>query len=209
MKKHDYITAFILSGGKSSRMGTNKALLNIGGRSLIQRIVEILESIFSTVVISSNEPQLYKSLEKKIIKDIYPGRGPLSGIHSTLTYSNTEKNLIISCDIPFINKELINYLCNYNSEKVIILPKAEERTQPLCGIYSKKILPEVELLLKESVQKGSTLKGSIYELVNRVETEIIDVTEMEFYHPDLFFNINTPEDYNYAKRILDANRTNN
>jgi molybdopterin-guanine dinucleotide biosynthesis protein A len=203
-KLRDDITAFILSGGKSSRMGTNKALLNIDGKSLIQRIVELLDTIIFTIVISSNEPQLYKSLEKKIIKDIYPGRGPLSGIHSVLTYSNTERNLIISCDMPFINKELINYLCNYESDKDIIILKADGRIQPLCGIYSKKVLPIVELHLKESVQKGSALKGSIYELMDRVPTEIIEVDRLDFYSSDLFFNINTPEDYNYAKKILEA-----
>lgn len=204
MKKHEDITSFILSGGKSSRMGTHKALLNIDGKSLIQRMVEILNSIFSTVVISSNEPQLYKSLEKKIIKDIYPGRGPLSGIHSALSYSSTERNFVIFCDMPFVNNQLINYLCNYESDKEIIILKADGRIQPLCGLYSKKILPDVELLLKESAQKESSLKGSIYELLERVDTEIIDVTEMKFYHPDLFFNINTPEDYNYAKKNLEA-----
>jgi molybdopterin-guanine dinucleotide biosynthesis protein A len=108
--------------------------------------------------------------------------------------------------MPFINKELINYLCNYKSEKDIILPKTEERIQPLCGIYSKKILREAELLLKESVYKGSAIKGSIYELINRVETEIVDVTKLEFYHSNLFFNINTPEDYSYAKQILEGDR---
>ena len=73
----------------------------------------------------------------------------------------------------------------------------------LCGIYSRKVLPEVESLLKESNQKNSSLKGSIYELLDRVDTEIVDVTKMEFYHPDLFFNINTPDDYLYAKKILE------
>ena len=204
MKKYENITAFILAGGLSSRMGTNKAFLKIGGKSLIQIFIDLLDPLFMEVVISNNEPQRFQFTNTKIIKDVIPGRGPLGGIHSTLQSTTIEKNFLISCDMPFINKELINYLCNYESDKDIILPKADGRIQTLCGIYSKKILPEVELLLKESVQRGSTLKGSIYELLNRVDTEIIDLTSMNFYHPDLFFNINTPEDYNYAKSIFEG-----
>ena len=203
MNKQENITAFILAGGLSSRMGTNKALLQIGGKTLIQIFVDLLDSLFMEVVISSNEPQLFQFINKKLIKDLTPGRGPLGGIHSTLQSTKNEKNFLISCDMPFINKEIINYKCDYKSDKMIILPKADGRIQPLCGIYSKKALPEVESLLKESNQKDSSLKGSIYELLNRVDTEIIDVTSMNFYHPDLFFNINTPDDFLYAKKILE------
>ena len=205
MKKlRDDITAFILCGGKSSRMGTNKAFLKIDDKTLIQRMMDLIDTIFSKIVISSNEPELYESFRKKIIKDIYQGRGPVSGIHSALTDLKTEKCFFISCDMPFISRQLINYLINYNSDKEIILPKADGRLQQLCGIYSKKILPDVDKLIIESMLEGSQLKGSIYELLNRIEPEIVDVTRQNFYHQDLFFNINTPEDYDYAKRIQES-----
>ena len=203
MKKYENITAFILAGGLSSRMRTNKALLQFGGKSLIQIFIDLLDSLFVEVKISSNELQLFQFTSKKIIKDLIPGRGPLGGIHSALNFTTSHRNFIISCDMPFIHKELINYLCNYKSEKDIIVPKADGRIQPLCGIYSKKILSEVELLLVESQDKNKGLKGSIYELISRVNAEIIDVTKMKFYHPDLFFNINTPDDYLYANKILE------
>lgn len=185
-------------------MGTNKALLIIDGKPLIQRLIELIDSIFSEVVISSNELDLYEEFGKKIIKDTYPGRGPLSGIHSILGFIKTEKFFLISCDMPLINKELINYLINFKSDKYIILPKAEGKIQQLCGIYSKKIFPQVDKLITESMKKDSKLKGSLYELLERVETEIVDVSGLNFYHKDLFFNINTPEDFNYVKRILES-----
>jgi molybdopterin-guanine dinucleotide biosynthesis protein A len=197
------ITAFILSGGKSSRIGRNKSLLEIDGKPLIQRLTELLDSIFPEVLISSNEPELYDFLGKKIVKDIYPGRGPLSGIHSALSTTVSEKNFIIGCDLPFISIELINYLTSYQSDVQILLLRADERVQPLCGIYSKSILQEVEKLLVESANPELKLKGSIFELMSRVQTEIIDVTKSNFYHPDLFFNVNTPEDFNYAKSIIE------
>jgi len=201
--KRTEITAFILSGGKSSRIGIDKALLSIEGKPLVQRLVELLDSIFPEVVISSNELDLYNFTWKKIVQDIYSGRGPLAGIHSALQFSHTEKNFIISCDMPFVSAELIKFLCVYNSDKRIILPKAEGRIQQLCGLYSKSILAEVEKLLKESSSRTSNLKGSIYELMDKVPTEIVEVDKFDFYHSNLFFNINTPEDYNFAKRILE------
>ena len=198
-KKRTEITAFILSGGKSNRIGKDKAFFSIQGKTFIQKSVELLDLIFEEVIISSNNTIEYQFLNKKVIKDMNPGRGPLSGIHSALNFSITEKNFILSCDMPFITSELIKYLCNYYSNKPIILPKAEGRIQQLCGIYSKSIFAEVENLLIESQKPGSKLKGSIYELIESTETEIVEVDKLDFYNPDLFFNINTLEDYNYLK----------
>ena len=197
------ITAFILSGGKSSRIGINKSFLLFDGKPRIQILIELLDSIFSDVVISSNEPKMYEFLNKKIIEDFYPGRGPLAGIHSALSSTTSERNFIISCDMPFISKELIVYLTNYKTVSKILLPKADGRNQPLCGIYSKSVLPDVEKLLIESSNPRSSLKGSVYELITHIQSEIIDVTKTNFYHSDLFLNINTHEDYSYAKSIFD------
>ncbi len=94
-------------------------------------------------------------------------------------------------------------MLDYQSEKDIILPMADERIQQLCGIYSKNILNEVEELLIESSQKKSKLKGSIFELMDRVPTEIVEVDKLDFYHSNLFLNINTPEDYDHLKRIFE------
>jgi molybdopterin-guanine dinucleotide biosynthesis protein A len=197
------ITAFILSGGKSSRIGTNKSLLVIDDRTLIQRLVELLDLIFTEVVISSNEPELYDFLGNKIIKDIIPGRGPLSGIHSALSFTTTDKNFIISCDMPFISTEMINYLIYNNSDAEIVIPRAEGRIQPLYGIYSKSILADVQNLLIESSNPNSKLKESISELLKRVKTDFVDVDKLDFYHRNLFLNINTLEDYYFAIRILE------
>lgn len=201
--KKTEITAFILTGGKSSRIGIDKAFLSIEGKPLVQRLVEILDSIFYEVVINSNELNLYNFTGKKIVQDIYSGRGPLAGIHSALNYTNTKKNFIISCDLPLLSTELVNYIINYKSEKDIILPMADVRIQQLCGIYSKNILNEVEELLIESSQNNSNLKGSIYELMDKVPTEIVEVDKLDFYHSNLFLNINTPEDYDHLKRIFE------
>lgn len=205
VKKQSNLTAFVLAGGRSSRMGLNKALLEIGGKSLVSRLIEIVYPIFDEVMISSNEPELYKWTGKRVVKDIITGRGPLGGIHSALQFTKTEKNIFVSCDMPFISKDVIEFLCEYKFEKAILIPKADGQIQQLCGIYSKRIFPEVDSLLKQSNQKDSQIKGSIFDLLDRVDCEIIDVSGKNFYHPDLFFNINTPDDFNYAKNILKKN----
>jgi molybdopterin-guanine dinucleotide biosynthesis protein A len=197
------ITGFILSGGKSSRMGTNKALLKINNNTLIEFLTKLLEPIFSRVVISSNEPELFKFLGKEVIADRYFGLGPLSGIHSALSFTNSENNFIISCDLPFISEELIKYLIGNKSNSSIFLPRAEGRIQQLCGIYSKSVLAEVEDLMLESQKPNTNLKGSIFELLERVKTEFVNVDNLSFYHPNLFLNINNVEEYEIAKRILE------
>jgi len=201
-KKRSDITAFILSGGKSSRIGVNKAYLIVKGKPLILRLIELLDSIFSEVVISSNQPELYEFTKRKVIRDLIPDRGPLSGIHSALQNSNTEKNFILSCDMPLLSEEVVNYLCDFDSKKRILLPRAEGRIQQLCGLYSKSILQEVENLLNESSKPEPKVKGSIYELIDSVDTEIVDLDSQLFYHPNLFFNVNTPEDYKHIKEIV-------
>jgi len=197
------ITAFILSGGNSSRMRTNKSFLVIDGKPLIQRLTELLDSIFPVVMISSNEPKLYEFLGKKIIKDIFPNRGPLSGIHSALNFTTSNRNFIISCDMPFISSELIKYIIDFKSDSEVMLPGYEARIQQLCGIYLKSVLPIVENLLVESGEQNSRLEGSIFELLDRVTAEFISVDKLNFYHQNLFLNINTLEDYHLAKSILE------
>ena len=144
------ITGIILCGGRSSRMQTNKALLKLGDKTVIEIVTEKLKSIFNEVLISANDSKQYDFLNLPVVYDIFIGKGPLAGIHSALKYSSTKNNFIISCDIPLISIELIKYLINLNSEKSILLPKSNGRIQQLCGIYSKSVIYEIENIFKLS-----------------------------------------------------------
>lgn len=206
MIKQKNITAFILSGGSSSRMGENKALLRINGKYLIQLLVDLLNPLFTNIIISANNIEQFEFTGREIVKDIFPGKGPLAGIHACLHKTKTEKNFFLSCDTPFISAELIKYLCDYQSTADILLPEAEGIIQKLCGLYSKNILLKVEsLLLESSANKDSNLKGSIFELIGKCSTEVIDVSKLKFYNHNLFFNMNTPKDYEYVKSKLSNN----
>ena len=196
------ITGIILCGGKSSRMQTNKALLKLGDKTVIEIVAAKLKCIFNEVFISANDSKEYDFLKLPVVNDIFIGKGPLAGIHSALKYSSTKKNFIIPCDMPLISVELIKYLINLNSVKAILLPKSNGRIQQLCGIYSKSVINEIENIFKLS-EKYKNIKGSVYELLDRASNEIIDVDDLNFFNKNIFLNMNSPEDYELIKNIYD------
>lgn len=196
------ITGIILCGGKSSRMQTNKALLKLGDKTVIEIVTAKLKSIFNEIFISANDSKEYDFLNLPVVYDIFISKGPLAGIHSALKYSSTEKNFIISCDMPLISVEFIKYLINLNSEKSILLPKSNRRVQQLCGIYSKSVIDEIENIFKLS-DKDKNIKGSVYELLERASIEFIDADDLNFYNKNIFLNMNSPEDYELIKNIYE------
>ena len=198
------ITGIILSGGKSSRMGTDKALLKLGSETIIERITNLMKSIFSDVFIVTNTPEEYKFLNIPLYEDIYKNKGPLSGIHSGLVHSSTNKNFFISCDLPLISKELIEHIIEFKSDKSIRYCIAGKRHHYLAGVYSKNLIPEIEKIIEVSPKQSEKKehKFSIKSLLMNVEAEIINVEHLSFYKENLFFNLNTPEDFEYLKGII-------
>ena len=198
------ITGVILCGGMSSRMKTNKALLRLGDKTVIEIMADKMQSIFSKVILSSCLNEEYSFLNLPIIKDKFINKGPLAGIHSTLTNVQTEKNFVISCDLTLVPEDLIGFLIEYRSNKKIILPIADGRIQNLCGVYSKSIVVVIEKILLES-EKNKNVKGSIYELIEKVKADIVEIDSLPFYNKNIFLNMNTPEDYKIIKNIYKKN----
>lgn len=142
------ITAIILAGGKSRRMGRDKAFIKIGGKTFIERIIEMLKPLFREIIIVTNEPEKFKGLDVRIVRDIKPNCGPLSGIHSGLVYSKTELNFVVACDMPFLDCESIEFMCSKVNGYGGVLPKVKDRIEPLYAIYSKSLIPLLEEELK-------------------------------------------------------------
>ena len=195
------ITGVILAGGKSSRMGVNKSFLELGNQSIIERIVDLMKSFFSEVIIITNTPDEYKFLNLPLYKDIYKWKGPLAGIHSGLLNSKTEQNFVISCDVPLMNKEMIEYIIEYKSDKPIKFCEAAGYHQPLVGRYSKKILKEIEKFISNNEMSDK----SFHCFLKSVDAEIIHPEKLLFYKDELFFNLNRPEDYENLKLKFDQN----
>ena len=198
---YDDITAIILSGGKSSRMGINKSFLKISDKTIIERLRNLLQNIFKDVILITNEPVEYTFLGLPIYEDIFRHRGPLAGIHSGLKHSKTNLNFIISCDLPFMTKEMINYLIEYKTNKLITVAKADGFIQQLAGKYSKECLSPSEEILNEGVNNENrdgvqkNRKCNVLSLIDTVGAEIIPAESLPFYNENLYFNMNRTEDY--------------
>ncbi len=188
------ITGIILAGGKSTRMGVNKSFLKIDEITIIERIAELMKSLFSEVIIITNEINEYEFLKLPLYQDIYKEKGPLGGIHSGLVNSKTEKNFFISCDIPLMTKEMIAHIVNYKTEKPIVFCEAAGYHQPLAGVYKKNVLPMIEEVLNRSKNAND---NSLHLFLKKVDSEIIQPQNLEFYDDRIFFNVNNPEDYQY------------
>ena len=196
------ITGIILSGGKSTRMGENKSLLKIGNITIIENVTNMMISLFQDVTIITNEPELYKFLNIKIHEDIYKNVGPIAGIHSGLVHSKTEKNFIISCDIPLMNVVMIQSIIEYPSDKQITVPKADGFIQQLCGVYNKSLIPIIEKIIEndrteETRDKSqSKRKCKVHQLIDTVPSTIINnIESMRGYAKNIFLNMNNPDDY--------------
>ncbi|MFT5875827.1 MAG: molybdopterin-guanine dinucleotide biosynthesis protein A [Clostridium sp.] len=176
-------TLAILAGGQSSRMDyNNKAFLKHKEKTFIEQIIKAGSS-YKEIIIVANTTALYKGFNLRVVEDIYKGHGPLGGIHAALTNSFTEYCLCIACDMPLISKKTLDILGNAYGNYEVLVPKVSNRLQPLCAIYKKTILNDVEKSLKEN-------KNRIDKFILELECKIIDgLSYIEF------LNINTVEEY--------------
>ena len=185
------MTAIILAGGKASRMdGADKAFLKIGQETVIDRQSRLLKKLFEKIIIVTNSPQKYRYIEDiKIISDITPNLGSLGGVYSGLTASSSFYNFVIACDMPFINSRLIKYMCKNTPGYDVVVPKINDRYEPLFCIYSKSCLVYIKQLFDKKVLK-------ISELFSMVKVKEITNNEvLQFASPEkIFTNINTRED---------------
>jgi len=189
MNNIPHVTGVILAGGASSRFGENKALASFDSLPLIQHVAQPLEKLFTERLLITNTPESYEFLGWPMASDIYPGCGPLAGIHAALHTINTPKALIVGCDMPLLNTILISYLCNLSGDWDVALPWLEAGPVPLYGVYSTHCLPAIEQSLKEKQFKiGLLLRKLQLHKVN--ENTILDLIE------DLstFHNINFSDD---------------
>ncbi|PKN85764.1 MAG: molybdenum cofactor guanylyltransferase [Deltaproteobacteria bacterium HGW-Deltaproteobacteria-1] len=188
--KKSNITGIILAGGKNSRMGTNKAFLEIDGTRMIDKTMNIYSRLFSEILIVTNDPLPYLEFtHASIVTDIYKGKGPLGGIYTGLFYSKNPYAFVSACDMPYLNGDFIEYLAGLSGKHDVIVPQLAEGYQPLHAIYSRNCLPSIKRLLMLDKLK---ITGFYRDMrVLGVSGEQI----LPFNKDDrLFQNINTLED---------------
>ena len=163
------ITIVILAGGKSSRMGKDKGLMSLNGKPMIKHIIDTVKELDLDSIIISNDKK-YECFGIPVYEDIFKDIGPLGGIHAGFENTQTSKILILSCDMPYINKNIINYILKNSKLNNIVITKHGKNIHPLIGIYDRKI---VNLLL-ESI-KNKQLKT--INLVKKLKCCILDLTK--------------------------------
>ena len=190
---------FILAGGASSRMGTNKARLSLGGRTFVERIAEALRAIATEISLVSARPD-DDALGLPIVADIHRDCGALVGLHAALSACRAPWAAIVSCDLPFVTGELFARLGDLRTPDAdVIAPlQTDGRPQPLCALYSTaRCLERVERLLREGERRPRVL-------LREARTRWVEPAELaDLRNAELFFlNVNTPEDYERAREML-------
>jgi molybdopterin-guanine dinucleotide biosynthesis protein A len=189
------VVGCILAGGASSRMGRGKALLHVGGKPVTQRVADVMRDVFSHLVISTNTPQDFAFLGLPAVADIFPGCGPMGGIHAALSTSNADTVFVVGCDMPFLRAELLRDLLDAHPDSPIVVPWHDGRLHPLCGVYRRETLPLME----------AALRNGNFKLIDFIErtggTSVPITSDLPFYLPHLFHNINSPEDLALAEEL--------
>lgn len=185
------VTAYILAGGKSSRMGKDKGLILFNGKAIIQHIIEKLQPVTDKVVIISNNPA-YDKFGVEVIEDLIRNLGPAGGIFTALSHSQNEKNLILSCDTPFITTEAIEYIFQHSDLSQISWPIYDGKIEPLFGVYSKSCLAKWEKLIHNGILK-------LQEIASNFNLNQLNVDNNPLFNKNIFTNINTPEDFENLK----------
>lgn len=183
----------ILTGGKSKRMGTDKALLPFGGTTVIEYLLNHLNVGQENTYISANTDD-YAHLKLKVVKDNYPNCGPISGLEALLHISE-HPLILISCDTPFISSELVKKMMNVYNNTPLVVKSFEGMIYPTLGVYP----PHFHALVKTHIQSE---KYSIYKILEAQNTSYITPECDEKECEKLLLNLNTPEDYKLALTYL-------
>lgn len=207
-KRYDQVSAFILTGGASSRMGKAKGLLEFGGEPLILRIARVIEPLVSSVT-AVGPPERYAALGLRVIEDQQFGiadknersPGPLAGVASALTASRTEWNLILACDLPYLTCEWLDWLLTRTtvSSGQIIMPRTQGGSEPLAAVYRRECVEPIIAALHRGVRK-------VTDATAQLRTEFVSEREWRHIDPDgrVLRNMNTPDDYEQARKWLEA-----
>jgi len=193
------MTSIILAGGKSLRLGRSKALQSIGGKSLIQWVVDRLAILSTEIIIATAHGEAVpcsSAVKIKTVADIYPGKGPLVGIYSGLIASSSSRAIVVGCDTPFLSVGLLEYMTQNLGESDVALPRIGEMVEPLCAVYSKNCLAPIQELLEQNEPR-------ISELFRMVKVKYVEEDEINSFDPEhlSFFNINSQADLTRARKL--------
>ncbi len=204
---------FVQAGGGSTRFGIDKALVKLAGKTMLQRTAELLEKVCTEVSIVA-PPHKYENLPWQILTDRWPGQGPLGGILTALLFTNELASshgsqdtrhalrcLIVGCDMPFLTQEFLAFLSHRASlsNAQVVVAESENGLEPLCACWSADAAATIQTAFDSGVRK-------VTQAMKQLSMEVLDESVWKRFdtHNRLFWNMNTPQDYEEARRILET-----
>jgi molybdopterin-guanine dinucleotide biosynthesis protein A len=189
----DNYTTVIMAGGKSSRMGTDKAFVPLLGKPMIEHVLDSLDGLGSEQIIITNSTEQYRYLGLPLFGDIYEGSGPLGGLHAALVHANYPHLLVVACDMPWLNRDLLAYMVSLRAKADVVIPRWTKFPEPLHAVYSKACLKPVTASLE-----AGTLK--LIAFYSQVKVRFLDRDVLSRFDAAgrSFANVNTLEDLRQA-----------
>ena len=176
-------------GGKSSRYGSNKAMVEVDGIRLIERAVRVMRPLFQEVILLTNTPRDYAYLGLPMVEDLIKGLGPLGGVYTGLETISCGAGFFVACDMPFLNQALILHLVASRKGFDAVVPRVGWMIEPLHAVYTKRCLPAIRHLI-------DSREYQIFKFLPNVRVRYVEAEEIRVHDPQLrsFFNINEPQD---------------
>ncbi len=190
------VTGVVQAGGKSTRMGGRpKALIQLGGRSIVERVVAALTPVVDDVLVVTNTPELYAFLGLPMVADVYPDHGSLGGIYSGLSAAG-EIAFTVACDMPFLHPEVVRLVVARAGEGDVVIPRVGEQYETMHAAYGKACLPHIE----ERLRTGRLKIVGFFDRVRVVEIGEAEIAR--FRDPAVaFMNVNTPDELERARAL--------
>lgn len=194
------MTSIVLAGGRGGRLGRDKLSERVGGHTMLQRVMDCLTLLSNEILVVIAQGQAKPALptEAKVVVDLYPGKGVLGGIYTGLVASSSLHNLVVACDMPFLNPSLLRYLMQVSPGFDAVIPRVGGiRLEPLHALYSKNCLAPIH----QQLQQGNL---RIASFLDQVRVRYVEEAEIDRFDPQhlSFFNINTPADLERARAML-------
>ena len=191
------VSVAILAGGQSKRMGQDKAFLKVGGRRVIDRVLERVQGLSDDLFISANTPDKYREFGLRVAPDVYPGKAALGGIYSVIQAARYPHVLVVACDMPFLNPALLRYLIRLAPAADVVAPLINPpQPETLHAVYGKGCLPAIESRLKAN-------RLRVIGFFDEVSVRYVSREEVARFDPNFysFVNMNTPEEWQRIEEI--------
>ena len=195
------MTGLIMAGGKSRRLGQDKRFLILGGKSCLQRVLDVYKVLFEEIVIVADEKDPFQSLGVRVVEDMIPGKATLGGLYTGLHHAGSDRVFAVAVDMPSLSIEAIRIVLEQAGKADIVIPDLNGKLQPMHAAYSKACLPYLKKLVDASRLKVQELCAIPELSVHRIPQSVFERVD-----PDLrsFFNINTPEDLARARKWIEG-----